>query len=140
MFLHQRKLSRKQSHSFGKFILKNQQGYSLLETVLALALFGIVSVAFLTALSTVWNVLFLTNERETAKNLAESQMEYVENHSFETSYDPDTVPSEFENAGYVAKILPPENIASRDTNIQLITVIIEHHGREVLRLEGYKGK
>lgn len=115
--------------------MKNQRGFSLIEVVISIALLGILAVGYLSALNTGSKVLFMTDEQETAKNLAESQMEYVTGQPFATSYSPAPIGDEY--AGYSADIVTA-NVTSRDSNIQKITVIIEHNGEEVTRLERYR--
>jgi prepilin-type N-terminal cleavage/methylation domain-containing protein len=125
--------------------LKDEKGFSLIEVVIAIALLGIIGVAFLGGLSTASRVLFIADERETAKNLAESQMEYAKGLPWSTSsYTPATpLPSEY--AGYTVEIYG-DTITSRDDgNIQKIRVIVSHQGRPIIMaanstLEGYKVK
>lgn len=64
--------------------LKDEKGFSLIEVVIAIGLLGIIAAGFLGALGTASKVLFTADERETAKNLAESQMEYVKKQGYST--------------------------------------------------------
>ena len=103
-------------------------------------LLGILAAAFFNGLFMALKVLALTDERETARSLAEIQLEYVEDAAYALSYSPATIPDEY--AGYSAAInavdIPSgDGISSRD-NIQHIKVTIQHDGAEVLTLEGYK--
>lgn len=115
--------------------MKSQNGFTLIEVVVGLALMAIISVAFLGALATTSKVLFVADERETAKNLAETQMEHVRQQGYTGSYAAAPIPNEY--AGYSAAITAG-NITSRDGNIQKVTVTIQHHGEPVTTLEGYK--
>ncbi len=123
-------------------LMKNERGFSLIETIIAIALLSIIGVAFLSGLSTTSKVLFVTDERETAKNLAESQMEYAKGlPGLASSYTPNQeILSEY--AGYSVEIYG-DNITSRDGNIQKIRVIVSHQGRPIIiaensTLEDYK--
>ncbi len=103
--------------------------------LVAVAILGVTAVAFFSGFTTSSNLVVSVDERETAKNLAESQMEYVKNQVYAASYDPAPIPDEY--VGYSANITV-STIDSRDGNIQKLTVIIKHHDAEVTRLEGYK--
>jgi prepilin-type N-terminal cleavage/methylation domain-containing protein len=110
-----------------------EKGVTLIETLVALALLGIIGVGFLSGLSTVSKALSITDEQATAKNLAESQMEILKRESYDLLYTPAPIPSEY--VGYSAEI---DTELLRDSNIQKIAVIIKHNGEEVTTLEGYK--
>ncbi len=124
----------------GMGLMKDERGFSLIETLIAIALLGIIGVAFLSGLSTASKVLFITDERETAKNLAESQMENVKDQVYEyddpQSYEqPDTPSTDYPD--YTISI-NADPLHPADDGIQKITVVIKHHGKEVITLEGYK--
>jgi prepilin-type N-terminal cleavage/methylation domain-containing protein len=118
-----------------KIPMKSERGFSLIEILLSLALIGILAVVFLATFSTGSRVLILTDKQETAKNVAECQMEYVQNQPFAASYSAAPIGTEYH--GYSAGIATA-NVTSRDGNIQKITVIITCDGEEVTRLEGFK--
>jgi len=115
--------------------VKVEKGFTLIEILLSLALLGMLAVVFLGTFSTGSKVLIMTDEQETAKNVAESQMEYVQKQPFTTSYSAAPIGAEY--PGYSVNITAA-SITSRDGNIQRITVIINRHGEEVTRLEGFK--
>jgi len=115
--------------------MKSEKGFSLIEVLISLALIGIIAVAFLSSLATASNVTLTTDVNETAKNLAEMQMEYIKGQGYASSYTPASIPSDYAN--YVATI----NAESlQNSNIQRITVTIQHQGKTVMQLEGYKVK
>ncbi len=116
--------------------MKNERGFTLVEMLVSLAILGITSVAFLSGFSTASLGVSIVDERETAKNLAESQMEYVKDQAYAASYVPSPELSN-EYAGYSANI-SVSTVPARDGNIQKITVIVKHQDKEVTRLEGYK--
>jgi prepilin-type N-terminal cleavage/methylation domain-containing protein len=72
--------------------MKNEKGFTLIETIIALALLGVVAVAFLGALVTASNAFTITDEHATAESLARSQIEYLKNQPYKeaTPYDPGT--------------------------------------------------
>jgi type II secretion system protein I len=116
--------------------LKNQKGFTLIEVLVAVAIIGIGGVAFFSGFNTVSKGTFIIDERETAKNLAESQMEYVKTQPYSASYNPSSILSN-EYIGYSANISVAA-IASRDGNIQKITVTVTRQAKEVTHLDGYK--
>lgn len=69
--------------------MKSEKGFSLIEVMIALALLGIVGVAFLGALGTGSRVIFIADKRATAESLARTEMEYVRNQDYITALDYD---------------------------------------------------
>lgn len=104
-----------------------------METVVALALLGIIAAVFLGALGTSSNSRLLADEHDSARIIAESQMENIRKQTYAFSYD--EVPILPEYPGYSA-LIDVENM--RNGNIQKITVTISHYGRELTKLESYK--
>ena len=113
--------------------MKSEIGSSLIETAIALALLGIISVAFLGALATSSSTRTIADEHASGRILAESQMENIKKQTYAFSYDPVPVPAAY--LGYSA-IIDVDNL--RNGNIQKITVTIVHHNRDVTELECYK--
>lgn len=118
--------------------MKDEKGFSLIETVISIALLGIIAVAFLTALAGAYKALIIADERETAKNLAESQMEYIKSLPYSANYTAHNLTQDYVDAGYSVSPISLDSITSRDNHIQKIGVIIKHHDKEVIRLEEYK--
>ncbi len=112
--------------------MKSEKGISLLETIVAVAILGIISVAFLSALATTSTARATNEERTSAKILAEAIIENIKTEDFSPSYEP-AIPAEF--PGYTANVT---TVIERNGNIQKITVIISHQERQVLTLESYK--
>jgi len=113
--------------------MKSETGTSLLETIVALALLGIIGVAFLSALATSSNARSIADEHVSARILAESQMEDIKKQTYAFSYSPVLIPAEY--PGYSAAI-DIDNM--RNGNIQKITITIRHHDRNIETLESYK--
>ena len=104
-----------------------------MEAIIALALLGIIGVAFLGALATTSNSRLIADEHVTSRILAEYQMENLRKQTYAFSYAPLPVPADYR--GYTA-VVDIDNF--RNGNIQKITVAVNHHNREVARLESYK--
>ena len=136
--------------------MKNEKGFTLIGVVIALAILGVIAAGFLSGLAGASRALFTADERTTANNLAESQMEDAKNQPYiDYSADPHDVYSEIDHPphyGIDVEVVPfdardPDHppytdlgghIFDDDDGIQKITVAIEHHGREVMILEDYK--
>jgi prepilin-type N-terminal cleavage/methylation domain-containing protein len=119
-------------------MMKSEKGMSLLETIIAVAILGIISAAFLGALATTSTARATNEERTTAKILAESILENIKTEEYTTTYELDTVwPVDARDnfPGYTPSLT---TTTEKNGNIQKITVTISHHSHEVLSLESYK--
>jgi type II secretory pathway pseudopilin PulG len=116
----------------------SEKGFTLVETLAGMTIMVLVGVALLASLTLSSRVLADTDNKETARNLAVAEMEYVKNLPFATSYSQDIslVPG---GSNYGVTIETPVEV-EEDGNLQLIRVIIRRNGSEVARLEGYKVK
>jgi prepilin-type N-terminal cleavage/methylation domain-containing protein len=110
--------------------MKSEKGITLLETILALAILGIISASFLSGVAMTSSARVTADECASGKILAESLMEGIKKEPYLPYYSV-TVPSDF--PGYTANVSVVEN-----NNIQDITVRIERRSREVFTLESYK--
>ncbi|MFC2071709.1 hypothetical protein ACFLUU_03195 [Chloroflexota bacterium] len=136
--------------SIFRVLVCRESGAALLETVVALAVLGLIAVTFLNGLITTSEAAFTTDERATAEGLAQSQMEWAQSANYTdnaTGYLPAPIPSGSDYTNYSANItamslqdlddgIPGNGIP--DNGIQKITVTIEHSGEEIITLEGYK--
>ena len=68
-------------------ILRNEQGFTLIEVVIAVVLLGLITAALANGLITASKVLLHNDSWQTAKNLAETQIEYIKNQPFAQAYD-----------------------------------------------------
>ena len=113
--------------------MKSEKGMSLIETVVSLGLLGIISVAFLGALSTSSSSRLIADEHATARILAESQMESIKKQTYSFSYDPVPIPENYPGYSAVVNI---DNM--RNGNIQKIPITVRHRNKDVTTLESYK--
>jgi prepilin-type N-terminal cleavage/methylation domain-containing protein len=132
-------------------IARDEKGFTLVEAVISIALIGIIVAGLFTGLGTASKVLLRTDARETAKNLAETQMEYIKGQAFNSVYTKALIPAA-QQGGYTASInvingsdtavfgpdpLHPEE--KRNSYLQKIIVTITGPGI-TYTLEGYKAR
>jgi len=70
--------------------MKSQKGFTLIETLIALGLLGMIGVGFLSGLATTFTAAMVSQERTVAESLAKSQLEYIKAHDYvlTADYDP----------------------------------------------------
>ncbi len=123
-----------------KKFLRREAGITLMETVIALAILGTVSVTFLNGLTTTSRSVFMTDERSTAESIAQTQMEWVKNASYDygaTTYSPAPIPDGRDYMNYTA-VITAAPLDTPDDGIQKVTVTIQRASKNVFQLEGYK--
>ena len=156
---------KKLSSKIRKAFQGGSRGVTLIEVLVALALFAIIGIAFAGGLGTASRAVLIGDIRTNAESLARTQMESVKNQAYNYTED--------ENVGIYSKIdIPDErysicsvnittgqpimcensNIiaipwnsgnntaAETDTGLQKITLVIKHEGKYIITLEGYKVK
>jgi prepilin-type N-terminal cleavage/methylation domain-containing protein len=132
--------------------MKKENGLSLIETLVALVLMGIVAVSLLTGIATAFRAEAISKERLTAEGLAKSQLEFIKNQDYITvaDYDPLDALKRYESLGigdelvqqgYTVEIDTPQVVTSQGETgyeLQNITVVVKHNGREMLTTSCYK--
>jgi prepilin-type N-terminal cleavage/methylation domain-containing protein len=145
-------------------ILKNKKGISLIEVLIALALLGVIAIAFIGAIYVGLGSVAIADERATAESLARTQIEHVKQQPYrdadpsdvatysardvsaDKAYDYYSVES-YDREGGIAPIgtivVIPWNSESDDevpvdAGLQKISLTIFHDDKAVLTLEGYK--
>lgn len=120
--------------------MKSQKGFTLLEVLIALAIIGITAAGFMGALTTSTQTAMKTDQIDTARTIAQTQMEYVKKQAFSAagSYSRnDSIMEEYPNYTAVISTSPA---AERDSYIQKITVTVSYNGRTIATLEDFKAK
>ena len=117
-----------------------EQGFSLIEMLVALAILGLVGVAFALALQTALRAQDLTKERVTSENLARAQLEEIRNQGFLVSYTSSVpVPSGYAISINTEDYCTPEPCTT-DGNIQKNTVAVSRGGETLARIEDLKSR
>ncbi len=118
--------------------MRSEKGFTLIETLTGMFVLVLVGVSLLASLTLSSKVLIDTDKKETARDLAVAEMEYVKNLPYGDTYAPDSglIPS---GSNYNVVIDPPQDMED-DANLQMIRVIVLRNGSEVTRLEDYKVK
>ncbi len=113
-----------------------EAGFSLVESLVAIAIVSITVVAVLSGFSTGSMALLKTDQRVTAEYLARSQMEDVKSQPYlaaPASYNIITpLP-----AGYSISA-QATLISGRDADIQKVTVTVQNSGNDLLTLQDFK--
>ena len=117
--------------------MKSEEGFSLIEVLVSLAILATIGLGFLSASATGIRATLIMDEGTTSKNLACSQMEHVKSQGYDASYTPAPIPDGKDYVGYSANITA-EPLHDSDDGIQKITVTIEHNSKVVTTLEAYK--
>jgi len=129
--------------------MKDEKGFSLMEVALAIALLGIVAVAYLGALAAGSRAIIMADERATAESLARTQMEYVRQQPYDANLEPGhpiypeipNIPDGYEIDVGAVRLDPCGDGTTNDDGIQSITVVITHTiGDKIttFSLEGYR--
>jgi prepilin-type N-terminal cleavage/methylation domain-containing protein len=107
-------------------LVRGQRGFVLIEVLMSIAIFGVISVAFLSALVTGYHGIVVAHDQTMAQSLTRTKFEDIRN---ETSAITDNVTpgSKFDvvvDAEYIKKDYTPSSIPS---DLQRIIVTIRYH-------------
>ena len=116
-------------------LIRGEEGFSLVESLVAVAIMGTAVVTLVIALAT-GSIAISENDREVVvQSLARSQLEYTKGYT----YDPDatTYPTVTAPAGYSVSVAV-SSVPDADTDIQKITANISRDGTLIMTVEDYK--
>jgi len=150
------------SNKARKTLRGSSRGFTLIEVLIALALFTIIAFVFAGGLGTASRAVLLADVRTRAESLARTQMEFIKEQDYGSTYSKISIPGVTDSSGSylicscngtspvalnctstdrviaVAWDSAMSQPATSDTGLQKITLVIKHDGTEVTRLEGYK--
>ncbi len=140
----------------GNKIKSSEQGFSLIEVIVGVAILAALGVALLSSLTLATRVAMSTNTMETARDLAQAQMEYVQSQAYNDDNPEDYEGEDYEGPafydtlpdlendypGYYVKIsasrIDKGNGIETDTGFQEITIIVYQGTEEQFTLVGRK--
>jgi len=141
----------------GKALRGRSTGFTLIEVLIALALFAIIGIVFAGGLATASRAVLTADVRTNAESLARTEMEYVKSQDYSAapwSYVvtnlgstciPDECPSWCEaahslSAEHALYTVQVDAVALNESEypIEEITVTVSHDNRRVMTLVGYK--
>ena len=126
-----------------------QTGFTLIEVVIAVAILSLTGIGFVGSMGLAPKILLHTDLQETAKDIAQAQMEYVENQNYDSTNNPpvyQVLPNLGTNyPGYsistpMAARLDKGSGTASDTGIQQITITVQKASTTVFTLVGQKVK
>jgi prepilin-type N-terminal cleavage/methylation domain-containing protein len=142
---------------------RRSHGFTLIEVLIALALFTIIAIVFAGGLATASRAVLIADVRTRAESLARTQMEDVKEQTYE--YAPDggvhnyTKMSEIPPGYDICSLNPARNpvncdlgqpivavpwdsgnntAVDEDVGLQKIVLVVKHDNKEIITLEGYK--
>ena len=146
------------SNKVGKILPGKSRGFTLIEVLIALALFAIIGIVFAGGLATASRAVLIADVRTNAESLARTEMEYVKTQTYsagnwsyvvthlESTCTPDcpswwtTNPAPLlseQHALYTVEVEAVPLDAS-DSPVEEISVTVNHDDRSVITLVGYK--
>ncbi|MBI2858170.1 MAG: hypothetical protein HYX90_03735 [Chloroflexi bacterium] len=126
----------------------NRAGMALIETLLAIAILGVTSVAFLGAVGTAEKAAQTSDEHVAAESLARQQLEYLKDSSYinysvfgHPTYSAIAMPGSYAMSVTAVPINPSTLLAlpeGQDQGLQDLVVAVARNGRTVFTLHTYK--
>ena len=127
--------------------IRSNTGYSLIETLIAVVILGVIGIAVFTGLSTAASANIVSDEQTTAGSIARRQIESIQQQAYDSINNPPvyTLITDLP-AGYsivtpvVTRLDPKNNGTGNDDGLQEISVTVMHGTKTVLTLVDYKVK
>jgi prepilin-type N-terminal cleavage/methylation domain-containing protein len=110
------------------------RGFSLIEVLIAVALLAIFVVVLVGSLSTASKSFIINDTRQTAKNIAESQMEFIKRAPYAYTYNPPILADPSFSSSVTVSAF-----AGRGINIQKVSIVVSRNGNVAYTLEDFKG-
>ena len=134
--------------------MKGQKGLTLLEVVMAVALFGIIAAGLFMALNVSHKTTALTNRLTIAESLSRSALEVIKQCEYDATNNPPlyqdpvdhsiicsaniTIPDGYDVVVTAERLDPEEDGTGNDDGIQKVTVEVKFEGDLVVSTDAYK--
>ena len=129
-----------------------QKGFTLVETLVGVAILGVVGVALVSGMFTGYRSLETNQDKVIAESLSKSQVEYIKSQDYvavfrydpgdpENRYDTIDIPAHLVSAGYTVEINTPSVIIPTGRSgfeLQSITVQVKRNENLKLAITFYK--
>jgi prepilin-type N-terminal cleavage/methylation domain-containing protein len=124
--------------------MRGQRGFVLIEVLMSIAIFGVISVAFLSALVTGYHGIVVAHDQTMAQSLTRTKFEDIRVAPFPiaTGSDGVTTTTKFDVVVHAVNITEEYVETTDPSDLQKITVTIRYHasGRTIWATEGIKVK
>jgi prepilin-type N-terminal cleavage/methylation domain-containing protein len=126
-------------------VRSSDKGFTLIETLIALAIVGLVAAVIMGGLTMSGKATLITDEQSTGLSLARSQIEYIKDQPYDDATDPpqylllpDTDIPEGYSISVIATRLDTHGDGNDDDGIQLLEVTVSHGSKTLPTIEAYK--
>jgi prepilin-type N-terminal cleavage/methylation domain-containing protein len=114
-------------------LVHGQRGFVLIEVLVGMAIFGVISVGFLSALVAGYHGVIVAHDQTMAESLTRTTLENVRNAPFPIT-DYQVTVSRYDVAVHADNITEDYTVVDAPSSLQMITVTVSHHesGRTML--------
>lgn len=124
----------------------NQKGLTLIEVLIALAIFGAIALSVFFALNVSHRTTHSVNEETTAESLSRAELEYIKSCDYDYVNNPPVygvdptldIPTGYSITVTAERLDPNEDGTANDDGIQKVTVKVYFDGELVVETENYK--
>jgi prepilin-type N-terminal cleavage/methylation domain-containing protein len=117
-----------------KGIARNQKGFTLIEVLVAVVMIGIITGGVIMVISTSTKILISVKNKETAKDIASTEMEYIRSQPYsDYGYTMPALPAIYSNF-----VVPSPTITPLNMNEQQIDIYVYLNGTQIFQLTDYR--